>query len=46
MTTQEAVQGRTRGLGMDEFAGDDQKVIQGQQQGTAQLDHHRFLGLV
>lgn len=44
MAVQATIQPRARGLGVYELTGDDQQVIQWQQQQLAQSGHHDFLG--
>lgn len=43
VTAQATPQGRARQVGTDEFAGDDQEIVQGQQQKAAQLDDDELL---
>ena len=43
MTAQAPVQARARDMGADELPCDGQQVIQGQQQGTPQMNHHSLL---
>ncbi len=44
MAAQATIESRARGLGIDEFMGDRQQVVQGQQQRAPQLNDQGFLG--
>ncbi len=44
MTAQAAVQPGPGDVGIEKFPGDGQEIIQGEEQGLAEIDHDGFLG--